>query len=81
LFYLTLNYVSKTSRIPLRYVRRTDTNETADNPARKAYSQQRTVTVGFGVNAVKIRGAWLYFSNSDLVAAYQVLITPSGYRP
>ena len=81
MFYLTLNYVSETSRTPLGYVRRTDTNETADNPARKVYSQQRTVTVGFGVNAVKIRDAWLYFSNSDLVAIYQVPIAPSGYRP
>lgn len=62
-------------------MRRTDTNETADNPARKAYSQQRTVTVGFGVNAGKIHDAWLYFSNSDLVGIYQVPITSSGYRP
>lgn len=36
---------------------RTDTNETSDNPARKAYSQQRTVMVGFGVNAGKIHDA------------------------
>ncbi|KAG9186133.1 hypothetical protein G6011_02689 [Alternaria panax] len=51
----------------------------ADRPELKAHPQQPNATVGFGVNGVKIRGRWLYFSNSDLVAIYRVPITSTGY--
>jgi hypothetical protein len=53
----------------------------ADRPELKAYPQQHNATVGFGVNGVKIRGKWLYFSNSDLVSIYRIPITSTGYIP
>jgi hypothetical protein len=53
----------------------------ADRPELKPYPQQRNATVGFGVNGVRIRDGWLYFSNSDLVSIYRVPITSTGYIP
>jgi hypothetical protein len=50
-----------------------------DRPELKAYPELHNATVGFGVNGVKIRNKWLYFSNSDLVSIYRVPITSRGY--
>ncbi|KAL1794263.1 hypothetical protein ACET3X_007684 [Alternaria dauci] len=59
---------------------RTGTSEViADRPELKPYPQLHNATVGFGVNGVKIRNDWLYFSNWDLAAIYRVPITPNGY--
>ncbi|KAL6710524.1 hypothetical protein ACN47E_008572 [Coniothyrium glycines] len=51
----------------------------ADRPEFKPHPELRNHTVGFGINGVKIRGQYLYLSNSDLVSIFRVRITSDGY--
>lgn len=50
----------------------------ADRPEFKPYPEIYQGPA-FGINGVKIRDGYLYFSNSNLVAVYRVPITKEGY--
>jgi len=51
----------------------------ASGPQLKPYPEIHGDAVGFGINGVKIRGDYLYFSNSNLCTIFRVRITPDGY--
>ncbi|KAF3036720.1 hypothetical protein E8E12_007421 [Didymella heteroderae] len=51
----------------------------ADRPEFKPHPERFNKTVGFGINGVKIRDRFLYFSNTNLVNIYRVPITEDGY--
>lgn len=51
----------------------------ADRPEFKPHPERFNKTVGFGINGVKIRDEFLYFSNTNLVNIYRVPITKDGY--
>ncbi|KAJ4402449.1 hypothetical protein N0V91_007162 [Didymella pomorum] len=51
----------------------------ADRPEFKPQPERFNKTVGFGINGVKIRDGFLYFSNTNLVNIYRVPITKDGY--
>lgn len=51
----------------------------ADRPEFKPHAERFNKTVGFGINGVKIRNGWLYFSNTNLVNIYRVGITQDGF--
>jgi hypothetical protein len=51
----------------------------ADRSEFKPHPERLNATVGFGINGIKIRDGYLYFSNSDLVTIYRIRITPNGY--
>ncbi|KAJ4353170.1 hypothetical protein N0V95_003599 [Ascochyta clinopodiicola] len=51
----------------------------ADKLEMKPNAQRFNTTVGFGINGVKIKDGYLYFSNSNLVNIYRVSITKQGY--
>ncbi|KAH8704458.1 hypothetical protein GQ44DRAFT_716699 [Phaeosphaeriaceae sp. PMI808] len=51
----------------------------ADRPEFKPYPERQNKTVGFGINGVRIRGGYLYFSNSNLVTIFRIPITSDGY--
>lgn len=51
----------------------------ADRAEFKPYPERQNKTVGFGINGVKIRDGYLYFSNSNLVCILRVPITEQGY--
>lgn len=56
------------------------THETiADRPEFKPDAQRFNATVGFGINGIRIKDGYLYFSNSNLVNIYRVAITKDGY--
>ncbi|OAL00335.1 hypothetical protein IQ06DRAFT_293696 [Phaeosphaeriaceae sp. SRC1lsM3a] len=59
---------------------RTGTYEViADRPEFKPHPELQNATVGFGINGVKVRDGYLYFSNSNFVKIFCVQITPDGY--
>jgi hypothetical protein len=51
----------------------------ADRPEFKPNAERFNKTVGFGINGVKIRDGYLYFSNTNLVNIYRIQITEEGY--
>lgn len=51
----------------------------ADRPDFKPHPERFNKTVGFGINGVKIRDGFLYFSNTNLVNIYRVRIANDGY--
>ena len=51
----------------------------AERPEFKPYPERQNKTVGFGINGVRIRDGYLYFSNSNLVTIFRVAITRDGY--
>ncbi|KAH7128496.1 hypothetical protein B0J11DRAFT_557992 [Dendryphion nanum] len=51
----------------------------ADRPELKPRPEIHNDPVGFGINGIKIRGNYLYFSSSNLVSIYRVKITSDGY--
>ncbi|KAF2825180.1 hypothetical protein CC86DRAFT_456431 [Ophiobolus disseminans] len=51
----------------------------ADRPEFKPYPERQNKTVGFGINGVRIRDGYLYFSNSNLVKIFRVRLTRDGY--
>jgi hypothetical protein len=51
----------------------------ADRPEFKPHPERQNKTVGFGINGVRIRNGYLYFSNSNLVSIFRVPITQDGY--
>ncbi|KAJ8115239.1 hypothetical protein OPT61_g3064 [Boeremia exigua] len=51
----------------------------ADRPEFKPNAERFNAPVGFGINGVKIKDGYLYFSNSNLVNIYRVPITRDGY--
>jgi hypothetical protein len=51
----------------------------ADRPEFKPYPERQNKTVGFGINGVRVRDGYLYFSNSNLVKIFRVRITADGY--
>lgn len=51
----------------------------AQGPEFNPYPERQNKTVGFGINGVRIRDGYLYFTNSNLVAVYRVRITKDGY--
>ncbi|KAH7400520.1 hypothetical protein DE146DRAFT_612319 [Phaeosphaeria sp. MPI-PUGE-AT-0046c] len=51
----------------------------ADRPEFEPHPELQNATVGFGINGVKVRDGYLYFSNSNFVKIFRVKITPDGY--
>lgn len=51
----------------------------ADRPEFKPNAERFNKTVGFGINGLKIRDGYLYFSNTNLVNIYRIRITENGY--
>jgi hypothetical protein len=51
----------------------------AKGPEFDPYPARQHKTVGFGINGVKIRDGYLYFSNSNLVSIFRMPITMDGY--
>lgn len=50
-----------------------------DEPELKPYPERMNKTIGFGINGVKVRDGYLYFSNSNLITIFRIPITSSGY--
>lgn len=50
-----------------------------EGPELRPYPERQNSTVGFGINGVRIRDGYLYFSNSNLVKIFRVPITRYGY--
>jgi hypothetical protein len=51
----------------------------ADRAEFKPYPERQNKTVGFGINGIRVRDGYLYFSNSNLVKIFRVRITKEGY--
>ncbi|KAH7077562.1 hypothetical protein BKA63DRAFT_410944 [Paraphoma chrysanthemicola] len=51
----------------------------ADRSEFKPYPERQNKTVGFGINGVRIKDGYLYFSNSNLITIFRIPITRDGY--
>ncbi|KAH7088097.1 hypothetical protein FB567DRAFT_331338 [Paraphoma chrysanthemicola] len=51
----------------------------ANRPEFKPYPERQNKTVGFGINGVRIRDGYLYFSNSNLITIFRIALARDGY--
>lgn len=51
----------------------------ASGPQLDPHPERQNKTVGFGINGVRVRDGYVYFSSSNLVAIFRIAITREGY--